>query len=328
MDCIRYVKDTILKAIYNQTLPKSKFLITVFDMSKIQFWKQFTTVVNNYIPELRLYSICQRYNFESNLQRAITAFSTYKNCIRYVKDTILKAIYNVDGAYELPFVTVFDMSKIQFWKQFTTTFRYKDFYKHCIRYVKDTILKAIYNYLILLMAQRITVFDMSKIQFWKQFTTCNLSLSEIKLLYSICQRYNFESNLQRRITNYNRHCYCIRYVKDTILKAIYNHQSKKQECLHTVFDMSKIQFWKQFTTGMEFEEFVPALYSICQRYNFESNLQLAIVDMVFGFNCIRYVKDTILKAIYNHGVFSNFVASTVFDMSKIQFWKQFTTDWE
>ena len=41
----------------------------------------------------------------------------------------------------------------------------------CIRYVKDTILKAIYNILVLIMAGRIAVFDMSKIQFWKQFTT-------------------------------------------------------------------------------------------------------------------------------------------------------------
>ena len=35
----------------------------------------------------------------------------------------------------------------------------------CIRYVKDTILKAIYNILVLIMAGRIAVFDMSKIQF-------------------------------------------------------------------------------------------------------------------------------------------------------------------
>ena len=42
------------------------------------------------------------------------------------------------------------------------------------------------------------------------------------MLYSICQRYNFESNLQH-IDNYPQADYgCIRYVKDTILKAIYN----------------------------------------------------------------------------------------------------------
>ena len=41
------------------------------------------------------------------------------------------------------------------------------------------------------------------------------------------------------------------------------------------------------------------LYSICQRYNFESNLQLPEWVIVICESCIRYVKDTILKAIYN-----------------------------
>ena len=67
---------------------------------------------------------------------------------------------------------------------------------------------------------------------------------------------------------------CIRYVKDTILKAIYN-------------------FIKKFKSTDE------KLYSICQRYNFESNLQQVAVPQFGSMCCIRYVKDTILKAIYN-----------------------------
>ena len=35
--------------------------------------------------------------------------------------------------------------------------------------------------------------------------------------------------------------------------------------------------------------------------------------------CIRYVKDTILKAIYNGGTIAQFSVAAVFDMSKIQF---------
>ena len=35
---------------------------------------------------------------------------------------------------------------------------------------------------------------------------------------------------------------CIRYVKDTILKAIYNISSFDKESNRAVFDMSKIQF--------------------------------------------------------------------------------------
>ena len=113
------------------------------------------------------------------------------------------------------------------------------------------------------------------------------------MLYSICQRYNFESNLQP-----TRKCgidktRCIRYVKDTILKAIYNN---------TVPDQS-----------------LSMLYSICQRYNFESNLQPFAAIWKKEWGCIRYVKDTILKAIYNALRRDNHLSAAVFDMSKIQF---------
>ena len=61
-----------------------------------------------------LYSICQRYNFESNLQRPFYQILQRPRCIRYVKDTILKAIYNGRNAKNGAFIAVFDMSKIQF----------------------------------------------------------------------------------------------------------------------------------------------------------------------------------------------------------------------
>ena len=61
-----------------------------------------------------LYSICQRYNFESNLQHAVDATRLPICCIRYVKDTILKAIYNYRIIIGIPKNAVFDMSKIQF----------------------------------------------------------------------------------------------------------------------------------------------------------------------------------------------------------------------
>ena len=140
---------------------------------------------------------------------------------------------------------------------------------------------------------------MSKIQFWKQFTTQFFKCAVHKRLYSICQRYNFESNLQQA--------------------------TKKATSTLAVFDMSKIQFWKQFTTKHFTFLFACKLYSICQRYNFESNLQRALKKGLQVWSCIRYVKDTILKAIYNATHLHSFHRRAVFDMSKIQFWKQFTT---
>ena len=61
-----------------------------------------------------LYSICQRYNFESNLQLPNKQISVITSCIRYVKDTILKAIYNGYRGDSNKIEAVFDMSKIQF----------------------------------------------------------------------------------------------------------------------------------------------------------------------------------------------------------------------
>ena len=165
------------------------------------------------------------------------------------------------------------MTKIQFWKQFTTSFWRWWLFGGCIQYDKDTILKAIYN--------RSPFFYL------------------VARLYSVWQRYNFESNLQlRRDPSFYLLC-CIQYDKDTILKAIYNSLPKSI--------------------------LLSMLYSVWQRYNFESNLQLLAVAVVNPHSCIQYDKDTILKAIYNLLVVTGIGAAAVFSMTKIQFWKQFTT---
>ena len=143
-----------------------------------------------------LYSICQRYNFESNLQLAYDYGLLSSSCIRYVKDTILKAIYNSWRCYLGRLLAVFDMSKIQFWKQFTTsltrTISPQTLYSICQRYNFES------NLQLNRISKNFTpaVFDMSKIQFWKQFTTTGRRNKHVATLYSICQRYNFESNLQ------------------------------------------------------------------------------------------------------------------------------------
>ena len=61
------------------------------------------------------------------------------------------------------------------------------------------------------------------------------------------------------------------------------------------------------------------LYSVYQRYNFESNLQLLYLYTVRTHSCIRYIKDTILKAIYNLCVGLTLQIYAVFGISKIQF---------
>ena len=140
-------------------------------MSKIQTWKQITTNSAVIAGIVVLYSICQRYKLESKLQLLIIHLSNHINCIQYVKDTNLKANYNLGcksisisllysicqryklesklqpiRKYAGAVTTVFNMSKIQTWKQITTLVDSPLSTEHCIQYVKDTNLKANYNY--------------------------------------------------------------------------------------------------------------------------------------------------------------------------------------
>ena len=166
---------------------------------------------------------------------------------------------------------------------------------------------------------------MSKIQFWKQITTPDEPNDLFPLLFSICQRYNFESKSQLKFLLPSPVHRCFRYVKDTILKANHNFKKILSYEFEAVFDMSKIQFWKQITTYLTRVAFAEQLFSICQRYNFESKSQLYQCKCAGRKSCFRYVKDTILKANHNsYTIFFNHLLA-VFDMSKIQFWKQITT---
>ena len=166
---------------------------------------------------------------------------------------------------------------------------------------------------------------MTKIQFWKQFTTSRRSKPQDTKLYSVWQRYNFESNLQPVEEDLDELERCIQYDKDTILKAIYNDTGKALIKYFAVFSMTKIQFWKQFTTILQIMGETVELYSVWQRYNFESNLQLSSANIWTCYRCIQYDKDTILKAIYNISFEGYLILGAVFSMTKIQFWKQFTT---
>ena len=66
--CRLYVKDTNLKAIHNTLSICSIRALNVAYMSKIQIWKQSTTVWCSFSTLARMSLICQRYKFESNPQ--------------------------------------------------------------------------------------------------------------------------------------------------------------------------------------------------------------------------------------------------------------------
>ena len=120
--------------------------IVVFNMTKIQVRKQFTTVILLDPSGVRLFSIWRRYKFESNSQRDILSSIDSPCCFQYDEDTSSKAIHNkVLGIYFFAKV-VFNMTKIQVRKQFTTGTSLYLTIARCFQYDEDTSSKAIHNH--------------------------------------------------------------------------------------------------------------------------------------------------------------------------------------
>ena len=118
--CIIRYKDTNLKAIHNLFAYFLDCPYVVLSDTKIQIWKQFTTVAKKL----------------QNVFRCI---------IRY-KDTNLKAIHNSNRFMHIRRSVVLSDTKIQIWKQFTTHSLDLINMASCIIRYKDTNLKAIHNF--------------------------------------------------------------------------------------------------------------------------------------------------------------------------------------
>ena len=118
-------------------------------------------------------------------------------------------------------------------------------------------------------------------------------------LFLSAQKYNFESKSQRLImSSESRECCFFRH-KNTILKANHNRAGVTGITWLAVSFGTKIQFWKQITTGTTEGLRGQMLFLSAQKYNFESKSQQALLD-------------------------ANYQAAVSFG-TKIQFWKQITT---
>ena len=195
--CIIWYKDTNLKAIHNTTQQIVNCCTVVLSDTKIQIWKQFTTSSIWLRPRGWLYYLIQRYKFESNSQHLSYESDCLTCCIIWYKDTNLKAIHNASGMTTELYTVVLSDTKIQIWKQFTTSKKFAlrrnllyyliQRYKFesnsqpffnlsttstcCIIWYKDTNLKAIHNACLQASRRERVVLSDTKIQIWKQFTT-------------------------------------------------------------------------------------------------------------------------------------------------------------
>ena len=165
----------------------------------------------------------------------------------------------------------------------------------------------------------------TKIQIWKQFTTVFFCAPHCRGLLRSVQRYKFESNSQRIFDAISSYMRCCDQYKDTNLKAIHNLPLKSMYVGSVVAISTKIQIWKQFTTEKRKQLDEQMLLRSVQRYKFESNSQLIYLCSFISFCCCDQYKDTNLKAIHNPRALICLSTPVVAISTKIQIWKQFTT---
>ena len=166
-----------------------------------------------------LWVLTQKYKFESNSQQ-LKGYANYKEYCEFShKNTNLKAIHNLECQRWLNLIIVSSHTKIQIWKQFTTTIRNqirasllwvltqkykfesnsqpnlsaKSLYSYCEFSHKNTNLKAIHNFVRYYRKEWAIVSSHTKIQIWKQFTTVNWNILFTWSLWVLTQKYKFET---------------------------------------------------------------------------------------------------------------------------------------
>ena len=195
--CFRYHKGTDFQANHNSNYIGSSHKPVVLDTTKVQIFKQITTV-----------------GHRMGLQRC---------CFRYHKGTDFQANHNGSFVTDVKLDVVLDTTKVQIFKQITTQLsfifqacelfqipqRYRFSSKSqqsaatnaastcCFRYHKGTDFQANHNILPSCVALPIVVLDTTKVQIFKQITTAACLTSLNCSLFQIPQRYRFSSKSQQ-----------------------------------------------------------------------------------------------------------------------------------
>ena len=170
-----------------------------------------------------VFTVLQRYDFESNSQQLLIRLISRRRCLPYCKGTILKAIHNSGHRRRNDRLV------------FTVLQRYDFESNSQLRRGRLSIDYGVYR--------------IAKVRFWKQFTTNHRDWPRHHAVFTVLQRYDFESNSQQVAQSVNRERRCLPYCKGTILKAIHNHIVTIDSGTAGVYRIAKVRFWKQFTTA-------------------------------------------------------------------------------
>ena len=104
-----------------RTSTNERDVSVVLDTTKGQIFKQITTGIRNNHCSIWLFQIPQRYRFSSKSQRSFVTDIKLDGCFRYHKGTDFQANHNNLKVTRLLIVVVLDTTKVQIFKQITTT---------------------------------------------------------------------------------------------------------------------------------------------------------------------------------------------------------------
>ena len=118
--CFRYHKGTDFQANHNYCVETFNDLFVVLDTTKVQIFKQITTLLYSSRIHSMLFQIPQRYRFSSKSQQSLIYVVMSDCCFRYHKGTDFQANHNRTGVILQIIQVVLDTTKVQIFKQITT----------------------------------------------------------------------------------------------------------------------------------------------------------------------------------------------------------------
>ena len=170
--CFRYHKGTDFQANHNRYVMKYPHLSVVLDTTKVQIFKQITTLNPDGMKAIMLFQIPQRYRFSSKSQQVPTAELDALGCFRYHKGTDFQANHNTT----LVNACIKSLFQIPQRYRFSSKSQHnagKRLYKICcFRYHKGTDFQANHNTTPTPAPAPVVVLDTTKVQIFKQITTC------------------------------------------------------------------------------------------------------------------------------------------------------------
>ena len=246
--CFKLQRYKLLKAIHNKagTFPRESYVVSNY--KDTNFWKQFTTLSLGVKQNSSLFQTTKIQTFESNSQPPSAKGGMLRRCFKLQRYKLLKAIHNNPVP---PHTThwLFQTTKIQTFESnsqrpCSRTRRPP----RCFKLQRYKLLKAIHNCPQVASLPVAVVSNYKDTNFWKQFTTKFLDVSNAATLFQTTKIQTFESNSQPpRVRPISRLC-CFKLQRYKLLKAIHNDIQARVERTVVVSNYKDTNFWKQFTT--------------------------------------------------------------------------------